>query len=100
MQNEFERAARELKCDNRCELSAFAQKVTCQHYSTASEATGWHTPRTNHQNLGVMSTVPSGPFARGTVLIARQTLTKIRVFVQSRDIVRARSLRFLVRLSC
>ena len=50
----------------------FAQKVTCQQYSTASAATGWHTPRTNHQNLGVMSSVPSGRF-----------LTKIRVFVQS-----------------
>ncbi|HEY9501414.1 MAG TPA: hypothetical protein VIR01_07300, partial [Pyrinomonadaceae bacterium] len=48
-------------------------------YSTASEATG-HTPRTNHQNLAVMSSVPSGRCARGT---DRSTLTKIRVFVQS-----------------
>ena len=53
--------------------SGFAQKVTCQHYSTASEATGWHTQRTNHQILGVMSSVPSGRFARGTVLIARHS---------------------------
>jgi len=50
--------------------SGFAQKVTRQQYSTASEATGWHTQRTNHQNLGVMSSVPSGRFARGTVLLA------------------------------
>jgi len=32
----------------------FAQKVTCQQYSTASEATGWHTQRTKHQNLALL----------------------------------------------
>ncbi|HZJ43323.1 MAG TPA: hypothetical protein VFD63_06120, partial [Pyrinomonadaceae bacterium] len=51
------------------QCGGFAQKVTCQQYSTAN---GWHTPRTNHQNLGVMSSVPPPRFARATVLNARQ----------------------------
>ena len=49
----------------------FARKVTCQQYSTASEATGWHTQRTKQQDLGVMSSVPPPRFARGTVMEAR-----------------------------
>ena len=51
----------------------FAQKVTCQQYSTASEARRWHTQRTNHQILGLISSVPPPRFARGTVLIARHS---------------------------
>jgi len=47
--------------------------VTYQQYSTASEATGWYTQRTNDQNFGVMSSVPPPRFARGTVLIARHS---------------------------
>ncbi|HZJ43521.1 MAG TPA: hypothetical protein VFD63_07130, partial [Pyrinomonadaceae bacterium] len=52
----------------------------CQHYSTASEATGWHTQRINHQNLGVVSSVPSGRFG-SRYCTDRLTLTKSLEFL-------------------
>ena len=51
--------------------SGFAQKVTCQQYSTASEATGWY-PQLSAWII-VSWRVPPPRFARGTVLIARHS---------------------------
>jgi hypothetical protein len=55
-----------------CALACgFAQKVAAAHYSTASEATGCYTQRTEVEKHRVKLPVASGRFARGTVIVAR-----------------------------
>jgi hypothetical protein len=62
----------------------FAQEVAAAHYSTASEATGCYTQRTELEKHRVKLRVASGRFARGTVIVARYW-EKPRLFVQSRS---------------